>query len=55
MLTSGPQLLARSSRQRRNMFTTRVSDIEFTVTGSVLVPVTKVPCGPRETLNSRER
>jgi hypothetical protein len=27
-----------------------VSDIDFTVTGFVLVPVTKVLCGPRETI-----
>jgi hypothetical protein len=26
----------------------KVSDIDFIVTGSVLVPVTKVPRGPRE-------
>jgi hypothetical protein len=26
-----------------------VSDVNFTVTGAVLMPVTKVPCGPRET------
>jgi hypothetical protein len=50
VLTGGPQNLARSSRHRRHRFTTHVSDIDFTVTGSVLVPVTKVPCGPRETV-----
>jgi hypothetical protein len=37
-------------RHRRRMFTTRVSDIDFIVTGFVLVPVTKVPYGPRETV-----
>jgi hypothetical protein len=40
--------VARSLRHRRRWFTTHVSDIDFTVTGFILVPVTKVPCGPRE-------
>jgi hypothetical protein len=40
--------MARSSRHRRRRFTTRVYDIDFTVTGSVLVPITKVPCGCKE-------
>jgi uncharacterized membrane protein len=44
-----------SSRQRRRRFTTHVSDVEFTLTGSVLVPVTKVSWGPRETAISRDR
>jgi hypothetical protein len=44
-----------SSRQRRRRFTERVSDVNFTVTGSVFMPVTKVPCGPRETAISRDR
>jgi hypothetical protein len=28
----------------------RIGPSDFTVTGFVLVPVTKVPCGPRETV-----
>jgi hypothetical protein len=32
-----------------------VSDVNFTVTGSVFMPITKVPCGPRETAISRDR
>jgi hypothetical protein len=44
------QYVARSLRHRRRRFTTRVFDIDFTVTSFVLVPVTKVPCGPRETV-----
>jgi hypothetical protein len=31
------------------------SDVDFTVTGSVLIPITKVPYGPRETSISREQ
>jgi hypothetical protein len=42
------QYMARPLRHRRRRFTTRVSDMDFTVTDFVLVPVTKVPCGPRE-------
>jgi hypothetical protein len=42
--------LARSTRQRRRRFTARVSDVDYTVTGSVLVPVTKVPYGHKETV-----
>jgi hypothetical protein len=41
------QYVAHSLRHRRRRFTTRVSDIDFTVTSFVLVPVTKVPCGPQ--------
>jgi hypothetical protein len=26
----------------------RVSDVDFIVTGSVFMPVTKVPCGPEK-------
>jgi hypothetical protein len=37
------------------MFTTRVADIDFTVTGFALVLVTKVPCGPRKTAISHDR
>jgi hypothetical protein len=44
-----------SSRQRRRKFTERVSDVNFTVTGSVFMPITNVPCGPRETSISRDR
>jgi hypothetical protein len=33
----------------------QVSDVNFTVTGFVFMPVTKVPCGPRETTISRDR
>jgi hypothetical protein len=44
------QYVARSLRYWRRRFTTRVSDIDFTVTSFVLVPITKVPCGPRETV-----
>jgi hypothetical protein len=44
------EYVARSLRHRRHRFTTRVFDIDFTITGFVLVPVTKVPCGPRETV-----
>jgi hypothetical protein len=44
-----------SSRQRRQRFTAWVSDIEFTVTGSVLVPITNVPYGPKETAISRDQ
>jgi hypothetical protein len=36
-------------QDRRGRFTARVSDVDFTVTGSVFVPITKVACGPRET------
>jgi hypothetical protein len=43
-----------SSRQRRRRFTERVSDINFTVTGSVFMHVTKVPFGPREIAISRD-
>jgi hypothetical protein len=50
ILTGGPHNVARWLRHRRHRFTTRVSDIDFIVTGFVLVPVTKVPCGPRETI-----
>jgi hypothetical protein len=32
-----------------------VSDVNFTVTGSVFMLVTKVPCGPRETAISSDR
>jgi hypothetical protein len=42
--------LARSTRQRRRRFTAYVSDVDFTVMGYVLVPVTKVPCRPKETV-----
>jgi hypothetical protein len=44
-----------SSRQRRRRFTECVSDVNFTVTGSVFMPITKVPYGPRETVISRDR
>jgi hypothetical protein len=44
------QYVARSLRHQRCRFTTRVFDIDLTVTSFVLVPVTKVPCGPRETV-----
>jgi hypothetical protein len=44
-----------SSRQRRRRFKKRVSDVNFVVTGSVFMPVTKVPCEPRETTISRDR
>jgi hypothetical protein len=44
------QYVPRLLRHRRRRFTTCVSDIDFTVTDFVLVPVTKVPCGPRETI-----
>jgi hypothetical protein len=43
------------STQRRRRFTTHVSDVEFTVMGSVFMPITKVPCGPRETTISRDQ
>jgi hypothetical protein len=43
-----------SSRQRRRRFTERVSYVNCTVTGSVFMPVTKVPCGSRETAISRD-
>jgi hypothetical protein len=33
----------------------RVSDVDFTVTGSVFMLVTKVPCGPKETTISHDR
>jgi hypothetical protein len=48
VLTGGPHNMACSSRYQRRGFTTRVSDIDFTVTSFVLVPITQVPCGPRE-------
>jgi hypothetical protein len=48
VLTGGPHNIAHSSRHRRRRFTTCVSGIHFTVTSFRLVPVTKVPCGPRE-------
>jgi hypothetical protein len=48
ILTGGPHNVVRSLRHRRHRFTTHVSDIDFTVTGFVLVSVTKVPWGPRE-------
>jgi hypothetical protein len=35
-------------------FTERVSDVNFIVMGSVFMPVTKIPCGPRETAISRD-
>jgi hypothetical protein len=35
-------------------FIARVCDVEFTITGSILMPVTKVNCGPRETTISRD-
>jgi hypothetical protein len=38
-----------SSIQRGCRFTKLVSDVNFTVTSSVIMPVTNVPCGPRET------
>jgi hypothetical protein len=44
------QYVARSLRHWRPRFTTRVSDIDFAVTDFVLVPVTKVPYGPRGTV-----
>jgi hypothetical protein len=44
-----------SSRQRRHRFTERIFDVNFTVTGSVFMPITKVPCGPRETAISHDR
>jgi hypothetical protein len=44
-----------SSRYRRRRFTACVSDVHFTVTDSVFMAVTKVPCGPRETAISRDR
>jgi hypothetical protein len=44
-----------SSRQRRRRFTARVSDIEFTIPSSILVPITKVPCEPKETAISHDR
>jgi hypothetical protein len=44
-----------SSRQRRRRFTECVSDVNFTVMGSVFMPITNVPCGPRETAISRDR
>jgi hypothetical protein len=44
------QYVARSLRHQRRRFTTCISDIDYTITGFVLVPVTKVPCGPRETV-----
>jgi hypothetical protein len=44
------QYVARLLRHLRPRFTTHVSDIDFTVTVFVLVPVTKVHCGPRETV-----
>jgi hypothetical protein len=47
--------VARSLRHRRHRFTTRVSDIDFTVTDFALVPVTKVPCGPEKQSFSRDR
>jgi hypothetical protein len=50
VLTGGPHNVARSSSHQRRRFTTRVSDIDFTVTGFVLVPVTKIPYGSRETV-----
>jgi hypothetical protein len=42
------------TEESRRRSTARVSNVEFTVTGSVLVPITKVPCGPRETAISRD-
>jgi hypothetical protein len=50
VLTGGPHNMARSSRHQRRRFTTRISYIDFTVTGFILVPVTNVPCGTRETV-----
>jgi hypothetical protein len=44
-----------SSRQRRLTFTARISDVDFIVTGSVFMPVTKVPYGPKETAISHDR
>jgi hypothetical protein len=41
--------------ESRRRFTEHVSDVNFTVTGSVFMPVTKVPCRPRETAISRDR
>jgi hypothetical protein len=41
--------------QRRRRFTERVSDVNFTVTGSIFMHVAKVPCGPRETAISCDR
>jgi hypothetical protein len=49
------QLRLISSRQRRRRFTERVSDVNFTVTGSVFMPITNVPCAPRKTVISRDR
>jgi hypothetical protein len=46
--------VVRLSRHRRRRFTTRASDIDFTVMGFVLVPFTKVLCGPRETTISHD-
>jgi hypothetical protein len=47
--------VAHSLRHRRRRFTTRISDIDFTVTGFVLVPVTKVPVDPEKQSFSRDR
>jgi hypothetical protein len=49
------KMLLISSRQRRRRFTERVSDVNFTVTDSVFMPVTNFPCGPKETAISRDR
>jgi hypothetical protein len=43
-----------SSRQRRRRFRTRVFDVEFIVTNSVFMAITKVPYGPRETAITRD-
>jgi hypothetical protein len=44
-----------SSRQRRRRFMAHISNVDFTVTVYVFMPVTKVPCGPRDTAISRDR
>jgi hypothetical protein len=33
----------------------QVSDVNFTITGSAFMHVTKVPCGPKETAISHDR
>jgi hypothetical protein len=43
-----------SSRQRRRRFRTRVFDVEFIVTDSVFMAITKVPYGTRETAITRD-
>jgi hypothetical protein len=47
--------VARSLRHRRRMFTTRVSDIDFTERALVWCPLPKFPVGPEKQSFSRDQ